>query len=77
MIHELKIESQYLLNVLNGTKKAEIRFDDRKFQVGDSLVFTVHSSKFTFKKAIFNITHIHRGLGLQKGYVMLSIERKI
>ncbi len=68
--HKLKIGENYLENLKDGRKKAEVRLNDRDYQVGDWLEFVDGAGK-----AEFRITHIHSGLGLQDGYVILSIER--
>jgi hypothetical protein len=36
--HNLKIESKYFCAVLDGSKKFEIRFDDRDYNEGDFIV---------------------------------------
>ena len=70
MEHELKIEENYLLNLLKGTKKVEIRLNDRDYQKDDILSFR----KGTGKIIKFVVTHIHSGLGLKENYVALSVE---
>jgi hypothetical protein len=73
--HQLKIEKNYLEHLLDGTKRAEIRFNDRDYQRGDILEFRDYSyADFTIHS--FVVTHIHSGLGLQDGYVVLSIEKE-
>lgn len=72
MKHSLKIEQQYLTNLLSGAKKAEIRYNDRDYQLGDTLEFYHLDSH---QDVAFKITHIHSGLGLQGGYVALSVEQ--
>jgi len=61
MEHKLKIEENYLRNLVSGKKKAEIRFNDRDYQVGDILRFLRNSPGnpvyFNFK-----ITHVHSGV---------------
>lgn len=72
MIHKLKIEQNYLDNLIDGRKKAEVRYNDRDYQLGDVLEFYYgfpHSKQFRFL-----ITHIHSGLGLDNGYVVLSVK---
>ena len=39
MIHDLKIDKEYLHNLLFGGKKSEIRYSDRDYQYGDILRF--------------------------------------
>jgi len=74
--HDLKIDQCYLGNLVKGTKKAEVRFNDRDYQVGDVLLFTDYSILDTPRCYYFGISHIHSGLGLEKGYVVLSLTGK-
>ncbi len=74
MIHELKIEPNYLKNLLSKVKTAEIRYNDRDYQVGDLLVFWNPDGK---EFVSFAIRHIHSGLGMKDGYVCLSIRLDI
>ena len=83
MIHNLKITPERLSNLIAGNKKAELRLNDRDYQMSDVLEFDkddpLYESKrlgITLKSPVhFLITHIHSGLGLEPGYVMLSVER--
>ena len=72
-IHQLKIEQNYLDNILLGLKKSEIRLNDRDYQTGDVLEFNDYS-KIKVMKYCFAITHIHSGLGLERNYVVLSLK---
>lgn len=77
MIHQLKIQKEYLRNIVLETKKAEVRLNDRDYQVGDILDFTASAELYGYdmkRSYYYIITHIHSGLGLEKGYVLLSIE---
>jgi len=74
MIHDLKIEDNYLENLVNGGKKSEIRINDRDYQKGDLLRFRRYSyAEPKIKEFIFEVSHIHSGLGLKENYVVLSI----
>jgi ASC-1-like (ASCH) protein len=76
MIHDLKINDEYLENLDNGTKKNEIRLNDRDYQKGDLLRFSRGASyprPVIIKEYLFEITHIHSGLGLRENYVVLSV----
>lgn len=73
--HELKIEPNYLAHLMDGTKKAEIRYNDRDYQLGDILEFWFSAEEIGDSKFVaFKVTHIHSGLGLQDGYVVLSLD---
>lgn len=70
MIHKLKIEPNYLFNLLDGRKKSEVRVNDRDYQKGDILEFVDSDGIYPFE-----ITHVHSGYGLREGYVLLSVKR--
>lgn len=67
--HELKIEPQYLENLKSGRKTFEIRFNDRDYQLGDYLKFSDADGLYYYE-----ISHIHSGLGLKEGWVVLSLK---
>jgi len=70
--HGLKIEDNYLQNLKNGIKTCAIRYNDKDYQRDDILEFwDSKESEFVW----FEITHIHSGLGLKEGYVVLSLRR--
>ena len=74
ILHRLKIETNYLNNLISGTKKVEIRFNDRDYQKGDVLEFCDYS-KLNPEYHFFQITHIHSGLGMERNYVCLSVQK--
>ncbi len=74
MIHDLKIEQNYLDNLLAGIKKSEIRLNDRDYQRGDTLRFKQYPFSGPTIEHLFEITHIHSGLGLAQNYVVLSVK---
>lgn len=76
MTHRIKIQNEYFENLLTGLKKAEIRYNDRDYQVGDILDFTHITVPHYSRNAKHKITHIYSGLGLQEGYVALSVEKE-
>jgi len=80
MRHNLKIEQRYLINILQGKKSFEIRFNDRDFQVGDKIRFMPLESEVVNVCDVcpgqhpdFEITYIHSDAFLQHGYVCMSI----
>lgn len=74
MVHHLKIEQKHLSDLLSLKKRAEIRFNDRDYQVNDSLYFNDKERGGDGQmKHCFKIIHIHSGLGLLTGYVVLSV----
>ena len=79
-LHVLKIKKEYLYLVSCGLKKAELRRDDRDYNVNDIIHFVDENGKDypTFEDNLFIITHVFsHGIeyGLLNGYVMLSIKK--
>ncbi|WP_216355020.1 DUF3850 domain-containing protein, partial [Gilliamella apicola] len=73
--HSLKIKSEHYINIINGTKTAEIRYNDRNYQVGDILILNEidENGVFTGNNCAVIVTHIlDDNQYLQTGYVMLS-----
>ncbi|MCK5132045.1 MAG: DUF3850 domain-containing protein [Candidatus Sabulitectum sp.] len=81
MKHLLKIENNYLDRLKSGKKRAEVRWNDRDYQLGDVLQFRDHRDGRLPPVGdpeyyiYFRVTHIHSGLGLLSGYVLMSVER--
>jgi len=74
MNHKLKIQQEYLDNLVAGVKKVEIRINDRDYQSGDTLEFNDYSVHSKPKLYTFKITHIHSGDGMNQNVVALSVE---
>ena len=73
--HKLKIKSEYFSAVINKTKTAEIRCNDRNYQVGDILILNEIDSlgNFTGNNCSVIVTHVlDDNQYLQTGFVMLS-----
>lgn len=77
-VHSLKVVQPYFDALLDGSKTAELRRDDRAYKVGDRLVLGEWDGhQFTGRHVAVAVTHITRGLPwLHDGYCMLSFERK-
>lgn len=78
MIHELKIESKYLLAVEEGRKTFDIRKQDRDFKEGDYLHLKgVYNGKYTGSECVKQISYIYSGndeYGLKKGFAILGLK---
>lgn len=73
-IHFLKIEDQYVKDILTEVKTFEIRNNDRKYKVGDQLVFTHLDNSARKEMPRYTINYIlDRFAGLNTGYVALGI----
>lgn len=79
MIHKIKINSKYYKDVLSGKKNFEIRFNNRKYAVGDKLVLNeVLDNEYTGNKIVVDVIYLleHKDFpeGIPEGYVVLSIK---
>lgn len=89
IVHELKTWPKHFLHVYAGTKRFELRRDDRGFQVGDllhlrewepSLMYgATHQGEYTGKSCMAKVLYILREEEEQPefiadGYVIMSIE---
>lgn len=79
-IHELEIKETFFNAIETGEKTFEIRENDKGFQRGDFIRFTVdtdYPEKVLYKvDVLFEITYVLSGWGLKDGYVALGIRRK-
>ena len=82
MRHELKTWPIYYDAIASGTKRFEIRKDDRPFRVGDTLLlreWEPRSETYTRRRCAVRVTWILRDaeyFGLQRGFVAMSIVRE-
>lgn len=79
-VHNVKLHENYVEQVLSGEKNFEVRNNDRGYQKGDLLRFTVVEGSLAiealrqpFKGKDYEITYVHSGLGMDKGFVVLGI----
>jgi hypothetical protein len=75
--HELKTFPDFFNAILSGDKKFELRYDDRGFRAGDTLILREYDKKggYSGRKIEAYITYILSGLPwLQNNYVAMSIE---
>jgi hypothetical protein len=79
--HNLKLQECYADAVFTGEKTFEIRrTDDRSFQKGDRIMFTVVNrdgvtTNHALHHVIFEITYVLPYYGLKDGFVALAIRR--
>ena len=75
MIHELKILPEYFSSIISRRKTFEIRFNDRNFHTGDTLILREWNGNYTGREVKSKITYIlHNFSGLKEGYIAMSIE---
>lgn len=77
MIHELKIFTEFFAAVACGVKRAELRKNDRNYQVGDTLhlcEFNQVTGMRTGECINVTVTHIADVGAWLPGYVLLSVE---
>ena len=80
-IHKIKLRDKFADDVESGRKNFEIRFNDRGYQTGDLVQFTVVDDMGThlyiygeLEKKLFEITYVLNGWGLKDGYVVFGIK---
>lgn len=67
MEHKLKIDDVYKHRREQGIKPFEIRYNDRDYQVGDTVSFSEYGPKYL-------ITYIHTGYGMKDGFVCMTLK---
>jgi hypothetical protein len=79
--HELKIWPHYFEETLCGAKTAQLRRNDRAFQIGDRLLlreFVKESGRHTGRETTVVVTDVIQNCdGLVEGYCVLSIRLQI
>lgn len=83
MRHILKIDEKWFERIYTGQKTSELRFNDRDYQTGDTVIFRPIDSGGNaiikpYDLPIYKITHVLDSnqfpQGLQPGYCVLSIQ---
>lgn len=82
MVHELKIREPFADAVVEGSKRFEIRENDRGFNAGDLVRFQAvddHGMKVAhaINGKLYEITYVLSGWGLENGYVAFGIARVV
>lgn len=77
--HTLKQDKRFFQSVIDGTRRAEIRYNDRDYNVGDTLTLREGHLDggvflYTGRAVSAEISHIDT-FGLQDGYVALSLSK--
>lgn len=82
MIHKLKIKQSFADAILSEKKNFEVRENDRGFQAGDFIVFTVlyesdgcEILNHPLSKRLYEITYVLSGWGIKENYVVFGIRR--
>lgn len=81
MKHYLKIWKPHFEDVVKGVKKAEVRLNDREFNVGDTLVLQEYNpldNSYSGNEIEKEVTHILSGaisdFGIKPNYIVMSIK---
>ncbi len=80
MTHIIKLDLSFASAVILGQKNFEIRKNDRNYQTGDLLKFSVidkngNKLKSSLEQKEFEITYVLSGWGLNPGVVALGIRK--
>lgn len=65
MIHRLKIKDIWYHRVFSGDKTAEVRFNDRDYQRGDTIIFLDEKGEYE-RMGVWTISHVLYFEGLQE-----------
>lgn len=72
--HELKCTEPFFEDLESGRKTFELRYNDRGFQSGDTILLReVSGSFYTGRQTQRQITYVLNGWGLKEGYVALGL----
>ena len=82
-LHKLKIQQRFADAKLDGDKVFEVRIDDRCYQKGDLIQYSVVTNNDSnipntpivthpLNNFIFEITYVYRGPGVEQSYVVLG-----
>lgn len=78
MIHELKTLPEFFQPIKSGIKQFEIRLDDRKFMVGDTLILQEYTKEkgYTGDEQYRTVTYTLTGerWGIKPGYIIMGIK---
>ena len=79
MTHNIKLQCGFADSVNSGEKNFEIRKNDRGYQKGDKVQFSVIDNVglrmyHPLEEKTFIITYVMSGYGLENGYVVFGIK---
>ena len=78
--HQLKVWSEYMDDLLNGSKTFELRYNDRNFQVGDFLLlmeYDKENQKYLTRELKVKISYVLDNSvfdALKDGYLIMGIQ---
>lgn len=80
MTHNIKIRESFADAIMRGDKTFEVRYNDRGYQTGDYVRFTVlydsdgcENTTHPLRYRNFRITYVLSGWGIDNGYVAFAI----
>lgn len=75
MVHELKILPEYFQEIIYGRKTFEVRYNDRNFKVGDTLLLREwQDGAYTGKAIERKVTYIlDDPKYIKRGFVVMAI----
>lgn len=76
--HEIKTWPDYYFRIFAGSKKFEVRKNDRDYQIGDILYLREYDpavNDYTGREMYCSVTYIIHGgsFGIEEGYCVMSI----
>lgn len=88
MLHKIKILPQFVAPILSGDKRFEVRNNDRCYNKGDTIRFTVVGDRDEMTSELqtacdvleantYEVTYVVSGYGLKNGYVAFGIRELV
>lgn len=81
MLHKIKIRESFANAVYTGDKTFEVRKNDRGYQKGDLIAFTVlydsdglEMTSHPIMRKTYQITYVLSGWGIEDGYCVFGIK---
>ena len=79
MKHELKVWTEYFEDIFTGKKKFDLRFNDRPYQIGDSLRLMEYNNienMYTGRECVREINYIlsDTKFGLKEGWIIVGLD---
>lgn len=79
MTHNLKLSDKFADAILNGEKTFEVRYNDRGYNRGNRIVFTVINDvtipiDHPLNTKVYEITYVLSGWGIREGFAVFGIK---
>ena len=78
MEHRIKIQLPFAAAIMEGSKRFEVRENDRGYQKGDYISFVCYEDltpiTYPINEKLYQINYVLNGYGLKEGYCVFGFE---